>query len=81
MTQSQNSSNQHNALVIQLKELWKVQSTVNDPLASEAIQTYIDALEHVDREEFDIQKKVLTKTRQLTEELSAKLDALTEPHA
>lgn len=68
----------HQQLLSDLKSLWKVQDTSLDNEAIALIEQFanIENQNSLDLEHFDIQRKVLAKTRQKTEELLAKIEQI-----
>lgn len=67
---------QNDALLVSLKGLWNIQDTRNDDEALRFMEEHLESLLQEQQEQFDIQNKVLTKTRQKTEDLLKQLNAL-----
>ena len=69
-------------LVADLKALWQINDDNHDEQAHSLIQTLFTQcskdmnIDNISAEEFDIQKKVLAKTRQKTEQLLKQIEAL-----
>ncbi len=68
-------SQEHAQLISDLKCLWKVQDNSLDSQAAELIAQTLGK-QDLDLEAFEIQKKVLAKTREKTEALLKKVEAL-----
>ena len=62
-------------LLNELKALWGIQGETHDQAALDLIQGYFQT-HYIDQEQFDIQQKVLAKTREKTEALLKRLDRL-----
>ena len=78
---AQSHTERSESLITQLKDLWSINSNSKDPEAYMIIQDFIaslaqSSLDSVSQEEFDIQKKVLAKTREKTEALLRRLEQL-----
>lgn len=67
---------QNDALLVSLKGLWNIQDTRNDDEALRLMEEHLESLLQEQQEQFDIQNKVLAKTRQKTEDLLKQLNAL-----
>jgi len=80
MNQASQQSNNLNKLINELKMLWNVETSEFDEEAVSLIKTceISTTLDKVSREEFDIQKKVLAKTREKIETLLVQLKTLEE---
>lgn len=77
MNQASQQSNSLINLIDELKTVWHLNTDNNqDQKAKALINAYIADIDSVSTEEFDIQKKVLAKTREKTEELLAQIEAL-----
>lgn len=67
---------QNDALLVSLKRLWNIQDTRNDDEALRLMEEHLESLLQEQQEQFDIQNKVLAKTRRKTEDLLKQLNAL-----
>jgi BMFP domain-containing protein YqiC len=75
-----------NELIADLKGLWRIIDNSQDEQALDLIQAFLtqysnrQKVDSISTEEFDIQKKVLAKTREKTEQLLKQIEALESKH-